>query len=245
MARVIPNTWQVPEQIVSRFGTQAGRQRAMVHDGHLVLVTHLPPTPDKTDREAALFWRAPDGTWKSTANARGGLAGLRGLLDSYKQRVADIDERAGRATRAGDYFDALHAIGPVVRAARNLHKTLQDARDAVPKDKDIIALRDLAYENERTAENVQNDAKIGLDYETARQAEEQSEHAQHIARSSHKLNLIAAMFLPISALGALFGMNLAHGLETAPAPHVFWALVVAAFLLGFALRAGIARKEKG
>ncbi len=245
MARVLPSSWQVPEKIAARFGTAAGKQRAMFADGHLVLVTHVVPDPNKRDREAALFWRHPDGTWRSTGSARGGLGALRTLVDEYKKRADLLEDNVSRAKMAADYFSALQAVAPVLRAVRNLHRALQEAREAVTLDRDIIALRDLAADVERTAEIAHADAKTGLEFAIARQAEEQSRMTQHIARSSHRLNLIVAMFLPITALATIFGMNLPHGMETKLSPYLFWILLGAAFLLGLLVRAGVDKRDAG
>ncbi len=248
MARVVPSSWQVPDKVVARFGTSAGKQRAMFADGHLVLVTHLVPDPAKSEREAVLFWRHPDGAWRSSGGsggARGGLGGLRSLVDDYKKRVDALEDGVAQAKRAADYFQALQAVAPVLRAVRNLHRALQEAREAVTLDRDIIALRDLAADVERAAEIAHADAKTGLEFAIARQAEEQSRMAQHIAKSTHKLNLIAAMFLPITAVATIFGMNLQHGMEERYAPFLFWALLGAAFLLGLIVRAGIDKRDAG
>lgn len=243
MARVVPSSWQVPEKIAARFGTHAGKQRAMFAEGHLVLVTHLVPTPEKSDPEAALFWRHPDGTWRSSGGGRGGLGGLRTLVDEYKKRADAIEDQVARAKKAADYFHALQACAPPLRAARNLHRALQEAREAVTADRDIIALRDQAADIERELEIAHADAKTGLEFAIAHQAEQQSRMTEHIARSSHRLNLIAAMFLPITALAAIFGMNLPHGLEGAYAPYLFWGLLGAAFLLGLIVRSGIEKRD--
>ncbi len=246
MGKVLPAAWtEIPPAIAERFGSQAGRQRAMVHENHLLLVTHLVPDADDVERKAAIFWRKPDGSWKAAGEAKGGLHALRGVVDAYRQRAIALEAELEKAKRAADYFGILTSVAPILRAARHLHKTLQEARDAIKNDQDIIALRDMAGDAERTAELVQQDAKHGLDYTTARRAEEQAETADHIAKSSHRLNLIAALFLPISALGSVFGVNLAHGLENKGAPWLFWGFIAASFIFGFIVRATISKKEDG
>lgn len=245
MARVLPSTWELPDKITARFGTSAGKQRSMSADGHLVIVTHMVPDPTKREREPALFWRHPDGTWRSSGGARGGLGGLRTMVDEYKKRVDLLEENVSQAKRAADYFATLQAVAPVLRAVRNLHRALQEAREAVTQDRDIIALRDLAGDVERTAEIAHADAKSGLEFAIAHQAEEQSRMTQHIARSSHKLNLIAALFLPITALASIFGMTLPHGLEGKYSPFLFWALLGVAFLVGLIVRAGVDKRDAG
>ncbi len=242
MAKVLPATWTVPEVIRGRFGKEAGQQRAMVHDGHLVLVTHLVPVTGDIVRRAALFWRSPDGAWRAGGEAKGNLAALTELLDAYRSRAGKLETDLEHATRASEYFAILSAVAPFHRAARNLHKTLQDAREKVPGDAALIALRDTASEVERTADIVAADAKSGLDFVIAKQAEAQAQLSDHIVRSSHKLNLVVALFLPITALGSMLGMNLVHGFENTAQPFLFWGAVVMSFVVGFALRAAINRK---
>ncbi len=119
---------------------------------------------------------------------------------------------------------------PVARSARNLHHALQEARQAID-DPELINLRDHAGEAERTLELVREDAQSGFEFLRARTAEEQAAQSARIAASGHRLNLLAAIFLPVTALGAIFGMNLAHGFEEA-GPALFWLITFAAGAVG-------------
>ena len=42
---VVPPVWEIPQVIRARLGDQVGRQRAMFHEGHLLLVLHAPAAP--------------------------------------------------------------------------------------------------------------------------------------------------------------------------------------------------------
>jgi Mg2+ and Co2+ transporter CorA len=64
-----------------------------------------------------------------------------------------------------------------------------------------------------------------------------------VLESGHRLNLIAATFLPITALGSLFGMQLEHGLEHENAPWVFWGVAIAAFVLGLIVRGSLPKSK--
>jgi len=242
LTKVLPAAWTVPDAIRARFGKEAGRQRAMVHDGHLVLVTHVVPITGDVVRKAALFWRSPEGAWRAAGEAKGNVAALNDLIEAYRTRALQLENDLEHAKTASDYFAILNAVAPFLRAARNLHKTLQEARDKV-NDPQIIALRDTASDVERTAEIVATDARSGLDFVVAKQAEAQAKLSDHIARSSHKLNLVVALFLPITALGSMLGMNLVHGFEKTGEPWLYWGAVAFSFIVGFALRAAINRKE--
>ena len=245
MAKLLPHTWTVPERFRARLGAQAGRQRAMLHEGHLLLVLHDLPGSTETARRASFFWRAPDGAWKSTgAVAKGGAVALRAHVEAFTAAAQALEERVEKATRAAEYFAVLQEVAPALRAARNMHKALQDAREGCPDDKDLITIRDQAYDNERALDLIQADAKNGLEFTVAKRAEEQAELSDEISRSGHRLNLLVALFLPISALGGVLGINLEHGFEHAHAPWLFWTIVAAAFLVGLLVRAGVSGGSK-
>jgi hypothetical protein len=242
MSKMIPSAWlDFPAPLAARFGVQAGKQRTMEHEGHLVLVLHEPPTAADIERRATIFWRQPSGTWKSVGAVKGGFGGLKDIVEAYFQRAAALEGQIERGQTARDFFTILQEVAPLLRAARSAHRVLQEARDALPADAALIALRDRAYEAERTAELALADAKAGMDFTVARRAEEQAELQDRIARSSHRLNLITALFLPVTALSGIFGANLSHGFESTGAPFVFWGFVAVAFLLGFAVRASVSR----
>lgn len=235
---------EVPASIKSRFGMHAGKQRTMFHDGHFVLVAHTVPSHDQIERKAAIFWRNPSGVWRAAGEAKGGLPGLKSVVEAYRQRAIELEHEFEGAKRAADYFKLLQEAAPMLRAARHLHKTLQEAREILPLELDLISMRDVAADAERTAELVMSDAKAGLDFTVAQRAEDQAETQEHIARSSHRLNLIAALFLPVSAIGSVFGVNLMHGLETKASPWLFWTFVILSFIVGFIVRSSIDKREE-
>ncbi|EYF00857.1 Hypothetical protein CAP_8946 [Chondromyces apiculatus DSM 436] len=212
----------------------------MVHEGHLLLVLHDRPGADPQVRAASFFWRAPDGSWKSTgAAAKGGVGALKGHVEAYAAAAQALEDRLDAASRANDYFAVLQEVAPLLRSARNMHRVLQEAREACPDDRDLLALRDQAYENERTLDLIHGDARNGLDFTIARRAEEQALLSEEINRSSHRLNLLAALFFPITALAGILGMNLEHGFERMHTPWLFLAVVAVAFLVGLLVRSAI------
>jgi len=240
MAKVIPDLWAVPERIRQRVGAQAGRQRAIAEAGHLLLILHEPPQPDEETRAARLFWRTPEGQWRATgAGQTDGLGVLKRHLDTLRQLLTQLDAQVDAGKTAQDFFAVLTAATPLHRTTRNLHKALQDARDAVD-DREVITLRDRAAELERTAELLLSDARNGMEFTIARSAEEQAAHGRRAAEAQHKLNLLAAMFFPVTAIGSILGINLRTGLEQAP-PAVFWAVLVLSFGVGFVIRGQIDR----
>ena len=54
--------------------------------------------------------------------------------------------------------------------------------------------------------------------------------------------MLAAIFLPITAIGSVFGMNLASGLEHR-GPLVFWGVLLIGAIVGYALHAAFAAAD--
>ncbi len=240
MKSVLPSVWSVPNRFNERLGETAGRQRAMEHEGQLLLILHRVPEPGLADREHVFFWRNEQGDWQTSGRGPGLLA-LKTLLDEYETRVAALESELTAAEEGDDverFFEVLRAVQPILRAARNLRGVLQTARETVD-DKAVISLRDQALENERDTELLLAEAKHALDYAIARQAQIQVDVSNHLARSGARLNLLVSIFLPLTALGAVFGMNLSSGLEVTAAPYLFWGVAALGLVTGFLLRGRI------
>jgi len=243
MKTIVPATWTIPEQLQARLGDTAGRQRAMTADGHLLFVLHEPPGPDDRVRKARLLWRDPTGSWSSNTKGSGTQV-LKKHLADFAERTERLENQLLAAGCADDYFRLLQAVAPLHRSSRNLHVTLQQARDMVPDDRDLIVARDAAGDIERSFELLHSDAKNGLDYTVAYETEQQSQRSYEMSVSAHRLNLLAAVFFPIAALSSVFGMNLSHGLESYPSTWLFWGVLGAGFLSGLFLTPVIAKRPR-
>ena len=242
MTSPIPHTWQVPEAFRERMGNQAGRQRCRTHAGHLLVILHELPDPDAPQhRDARLYWRTPDGTWNSSSGGPPGIATLRAHVETFVEAAARLEATGDQAQSADHWFGLVHDAGPLLRSARNLHRTLQEARDAAKDDRALISVRDLAGDAERSFELTHAHAQEGLEYTIARRAEEQSRDAQHMLEAAHRLNMIAAVFLPVTAVATLLGMNLRHGLEDWPAPWTFWITLGLCFMFGLWIKNSMPR----
>ena len=229
---VLPATWEVPAEFRSRLGEKAGRQRAMLAEGHLLLVLHAPPKKDEPDRKGRLFWRKPDGTWLSN-ELGGGSAALGKHLNEYAEIIDKMDRQEDVAWSVDEYYQILDAMGPVQRSARNLHATLQEARKLLSADRDLINFRDRAYDIERTAELLYSDVRNALEFAVAKKSEEQAANAHQMAVQSHRLNLLVAFFFPLATLVAIFGSELKHGLDHyLPEPFFFYTVVGVGLVLG-------------
>ncbi|MDA1052473.1 MAG: hypothetical protein O3C40_18610 [Planctomycetota bacterium] len=211
-ADLIPPLWKVPQVFRDRMGEQVGRQRPMVADGHLLLVLHAPPKPNENERHGRFFWRDPPGQW--TSKERGtGINALNKHLEEYEEVLNKLDRLEEQATTSNEYFAILEQLSPVQRAATNLHQVLQNARKECPDFRELINLRDRAYEIERTAELLLAEVKNALDVAVAKRAEEQAASSDRMSVASHRLNILVAFFFPLATLMAIFGANLRHGWE--------------------------------
>lgn len=237
----LPIDWQVPSAFTNRLGDRAGRQRAMSADGHLLLILHEPPQPGVSQRTGRLFWRDPTGNWRSTFQGSG-VQALMEHLAEFAQRVDALEKEFESADSADDYYSLVRAVAPLHRSARNLHAALEQARELMPQDADLINARDQSVEIERALDLLHNDASHGLDYTVARQAEHQAEATYQMAVAGYRLNLLAAAFFPIATIGTVFGMNLTHGLEAPKYAGVFWVLLIFGLMSGAVLVALIAKK---
>ncbi|MBC8067541.1 MAG: hypothetical protein IAG13_04335 [Deltaproteobacteria bacterium] len=242
MSSPIPHNWQVPQLFRDRMGAHAGRQRCMLADGHLLIVLHDVPDPGKRQRRAAtLFWRMPDGKWSCSAGGPPTIVPLQQHVQGYLDAAGQHESLLDAAIGADDWYALVHSCVPLARSAANMRDALQEARDAVKHDRDLITVRDLATDAARAFELIQIHANEGLDYTTAKRAEEQSRNAEHMLASAHRLNLIAAVFLPVTALATLFGMNLHSGLENLGRPWTFWALFALSLLAGLVIKSSLPR----
>ena len=222
---LLPKMWEVPAGFRKRLGNRVGRQRVMLEDGHLLLVMHAPPAAGDTERLGRFFWRRPDGVWSSTERG----AGFQSLLqhvEDYSARVSEIDEQEDLAASADDYFDVLNQLAPVQRAARNMYDVLSEARKLCSEDRELINVRDNAYELARRIDLLTGHTKTSMEYEVARRTEEQAKASHEMSRAAHRLNLLAAFFFPIATLSSLLGMNVPTGIENLGFP---WGLL---FVLG-------------
>lgn len=236
----LPASWKLPNPIKNRFGQKSsGKQRAMLADGHLLLVLHrLPNTSDRT-RDAVFYWRKPDGSWRHS----GGGSGLSPLIKHIKEYGAAEEKFVtayDQAQTAEDYFEILEGMAPLRLATKNLHSTLQAAREGIPDDKDIIDLRDWAHDIERTLDLLYETSKNALDYRIAQRAEEQTRLSMTSVEAEHRLNILAAIFFPLTALSCLFGMNVASSLGN-NFTLTFWTITITSVVIGLWVRRWVSK----
>jgi Mg2+ and Co2+ transporter CorA len=112
-------------------------------------------------------------------------------------------------------------------------EVVQAARQALPDDSRMINLRDQAADLERAIELIAADAKAGMEFTVAESASQQALAAEIANEEARRLNRLAAFFLPLATLVAVFGMNPP---ETMFRNQGFWVVLVAGLFLGFVVR---------
>lgn len=231
---LLPELWDVPATFRDRLGSNVGRQRVMHEDDHMLLVLHAPPCHDEIGRTGRFFWRKPQGDWTSTEQGPG-LESLKQHVEDFLKRVAEIDEQEDLASDSEDYFQVLNQLAPVQRAARNMYDVLSQARKLCPKDRDLINVRDDAYELVRRIDLLNGHTKTSMEYEVARRTEQQAKASHEMAVAAHRLNRLAAFFFPIATLSSVLGMNMPNGLERLPGPLGLIVVLVLGSLFGLVL----------
>ena len=240
---LLPAEWEIPAKLRDRLGEAAGRQRVLAEDGHLLIVLHAVPGADEVGRRGRFFWRDTNGQWRVTP-ATQRVTSLEDHVSEYAQAIEQLEQAEDAATHARDYFELLDRLAPLARATRNMYGVLQQAREAEPDDRELIVVRDQGSELQRRTELLQEDARNGLEFAIAWQAEQQAETSYRMSVAAHRLNLLVAFFFPIATLMAIFGTNLKTGLEswnetTGPLPLV--AVLVAGLLCGIVLTGFVTR----
>ena len=211
----------------------------MHEEGHLLLILHECPAPDETARTPAFFWRSPQGEWKTQRNPMPSGT-LVDYLKSYEDRLLKLEAQEANASGAAEYHAVLEGVAPVLRAVRGVHRTLQQARDLVKDDAELINHRDRAAALERTGELLLQDAQFGLSFIAARQAEAQADSAARMASAAHRLNVLAALFLPLTAVASVLGMDVHSGLTDTQ--QNFWLIVAVSVGLGLMFVLMVRRK---
>ncbi|MES2506872.1 MAG: CorA family divalent cation transporter [Verrucomicrobiota bacterium] len=239
-ASILPKLWTIPDSIRNRLGREPGPQRAMLEEGHLLIILHQLPQPDEHQRKPALFWRSPEGEWKTNLHGTG-LGALNDHMRTYDNKLTELEDAENLASTATEYHTVLEKLAPVLRSSRGLHRSMQQARELVKGERELINFRDQAAAIERNSELLLQDAQFGLNFTVARQAEAQAATARQMAATAHRLNLLAALFLPLTALASVFGMEIHSKLPDTQAN--FWLICVCGVLLGLVVMSFLGKKN--
>lgn len=122
-----------------------------------------------------------------------------------------------------------------------MHSAVQNAREAIKGDPHIIEMRDLAYEAERNIDLLLEDVSLAIQYRTAREAEKQAKASQEVLRASHRLNVLAALCLPVTAIASVFDMNFVHPLDEKNPIH-WWMVLGVGVVFGLGVKMWVTAK---
>jgi hypothetical protein len=226
----LPNHFRIEPELREQLSSRPGHQRCVEGQGELLLIVHEVPKPGVPEREALFFWKNYQGRWSQ--NTGPGLTGLHDLLERYTHAIDGHEAVIDEADTAAEIFGILRHSGPLARSTRNLVVALEQVLAIDGDDREIRAFRDRARELERAAFLLHEDARVTLEFWKAERGEEQSRAAEKLGKIAYRLNLLAGFFLPLVALGGLFGMNVNI---PAFAKSSFWGIFFLGLIVGATL----------
>ena len=234
--------WQLPEEIENRLGdTTYGRQRTIFEKGYLLIILHSPPNPDHRTREMQIFLRTPEGNLLCNGSDHGESM-MKRLLLAYVDLYQAQNQKFNKAKSSESLFALMEALIPAHRSATHLYETLQTAREQSVDDKFLIAMRDDAYEMQRSFELLLADTRLALDFEITRHAETQALKSGEALEVQRRLNILAAVTFPIMAVATILGMNLTNGFE-GRSPLFFWCVFGTGALIGLSLKNWVVNRK--
>ena len=235
----MPDHYELERELREQLSSRPGHQRCVVGHGELLLVLHEVPQAGVPEREALFFWKRHDGRWVQPSGL--GLSEVGELLDRYAAAIDKNEEVLETTESAEDVFKILRHAGPLSRSMRNCVQALEQVVVQEPEDKEVRSFRDRARELERAAELLQVDARETLIYWQAESAEEHAKSSERLGNILFKLNLVTGFFLPLVALGSLFGMNVDLPDFT---QGLFWLIFFGGLVVGGLLLWYVARERK-
>lgn len=223
----LPAHFELEPELLEQLSGRPGHQRCIDGAGELLLVVHEVPRARIPERDALFFWKRHDGWWMQESGP--GLSGLGELLDRYAKAIDGHEEVIDEADTAAEIFKILRHSGPLCRSSRNLVAALEQVLAVDPDDREIRSFRDRARELERAADLLNADGRVALEFWQAERAEEHARSGARLNRIAYRLNLLAGFFLPLVALGGLFGMNVDLPEFVKP---LFWAILAGGLAVG-------------
>ena len=235
---ILPSNFEIERDLREQLSGRPGHQRCVVGETELLLVVHEVPEAGIPERKAIFFWRKKDGNWVQASGS--GLSDLSALLDRYAKAIDLNEEKLEKTESTELVFKILKHAGPLTRSTRNLVHALEETLTQEPDDRAILTFRDRARELERAAELLQSDARETLIFWQAEASEEHARASDRLGKILFKLNLVTGFFLPVVALGSLFGMNV-----NLPdfVQELFWLIFLGGLVVGGLLLWYVARKN--
>lgn len=235
----LPDHYEPERELREQLSGRPGHQRCVVGHDELLLVLHEVPKAGVPEREALFFWRRMDGRWIQPGGP--GLDEVSDLLERYAKVIDANEELMEKTESAQDLFGILRQAGPLARSLRNMVAALEQALVQESDDREVRTYRDRARELERAAELLQIDARETMMFWQAEAAEKHAKSSDRLGNILFKLNLVTGFFLPLVALGSLFGMNVNLPDFTR---SMFWWIFFGGLLVGGLLLRYVAKERK-
>lgn len=223
----LPDHFQIARELREQLSGRPGHQRCVAGGDELLLILHEVPQPKIPEREAIFFWKRSDGMWMQASGT--GLSELSGLLDRYAKAIDTHEDVIDVADTAAEIFSILRHSGPLARSSRNMVQALELTQAMHSGDREIRNFFDRAREIERAADLLNIDARVALEFWLAEQSERHAKSGARLNKIAFRLNLLAGFFLPLVALGGLFGMNVDLPPLIKP---LFWVILFGGLLVG-------------
>ncbi|MCH7225610.1 CorA family divalent cation transporter [Haloferula sp. A504] len=226
--RFLPEDFEIEESLRDQLSSRSGTQRFLAGDHEALLIVHEVPEPKIPERDALVFWRRADGTWRGPADSEG-LKEMSRLFDRYQSVIDKYEALLEETEEVTQVFEIIRHAAPIARSMRNMLAALEAAVPADEENRTLIGLRDRVREMQRAAELLYHDSKLTLEFWQAESAEEHQQAAERLNSIAFRLNLMAGFFLPLVAVAGLLGMNVEIPGFLQPG---FWVILGAGLLLG-------------
>ena len=202
----LPSSFDPEDEVLDQLSNRPGNQRCVVGRDELLLVVHEVPKAGIPEREPLIFWRRQDESWVDYSGGRG-LKRLADLLERYTKVIVEHENVIDEADTAAEIFALARMTSPLARASRNLAIAIEQTLANDEDNRELRSFRDRARELERASDQLNQDARLTLEFWKAERGEEQQASADKLNKIAFRLNLLAGAFLPLVALGGIFGMN--------------------------------------
>lgn len=221
----LPAHYSIEPELRDQLSSRAGQQRCLEGHDEVLLIVHDVPPPAISSRTPLLFWKRHDGCWTQPGGP--GISELADLLSRYGEIIGTHQEVVTRAENAAEILAILRHAGPLSRSSRDLAQALDQTLASEPNDREIRGFRDRAKEIERAAELLHTDARMTLEFIRTEHGQSLARSAELILKTARQLLLVAAVFLPLIALGIFIGLS---GALPAFMQWVIWGVIAVSLL---------------
>ncbi|MEX1048080.1 MAG: hypothetical protein WED15_01030 [Akkermansiaceae bacterium] len=221
----LPAHFALEPELRAQLSARAGKQRCLEGHDELLLIVHDVPEPAAPKIKPLLFWKRHDGRWTQPGGP--GISELGDLLNRYSEIIGSHHEVVTRAENAADILAILRHAGPLSRSSQELAHALDQTLASEPNDREIREIRDRAREIDRAAELLHTDARITLEFIRTEHGQSLARSAELILKTAQRILLVAAVFLPLIALGIFIGLS---GALPAFMQWVIWSVIAVSLL---------------